>query len=149
MLFQAVPACSIKVYGPCRAFKGKGGSAIHSCGGGGRHTLRVCTWKSFDGTMLLPDTLITLWLHVCVVATMSDSNHLILSVLEHPHVGEGDAWVMTLSNEMQILLQWSPLWAHCVIVSIHSLCRTNAYVKFKSLNIMSDMIRITEKKSQT
>lgn len=67
--------------------------------------MKVCTWKSFDGTMLLPDTLITLWLHVCVVATMSDSNHLILSVLEHPHVGEGDAWVMTLSNEMQILLQ--------------------------------------------
>lgn len=145
MLFQAVPACSIKVYGPRRAFKGKGGSAIHSCGGGGRHTLRVCTWKSFDGTMLLPDTLITLWLHVCVVAT-SDSNHLILSVLEHPHVGEGDAWVMRWVMKRRYCCS-EALCELTALLFPYTLCVERMHMY--NSNIMSDMIRITEKKSQT
>lgn len=37
-VFQTAPACYIKVYGPYTAFKDKGVSVMHSCGGGGWHS---------------------------------------------------------------------------------------------------------------
>lgn len=95
------------------------------------------------GTTLLPDPLITYWLHVCMCSClcMSDSSHLQSS--PPPFFWESDGSIMILANEMQILLWWNTLWLHRIIASTHAYCaRQIPTSRRTSLNSMSDMIRI-------
>lgn len=107
VLFQAVPACSIKVYGPRSAFKDKGGSAMHSCGGGGRHSherlhMEIFQWD--NSFTRYANNLLAASVHVCAgtIDERFQPSHSLQSPT--PPVGEGDGYIMILGNEMQIFL---------------------------------------------
>lgn len=122
VLFQAVPACSIKVYGPRTAFKDKGGSAMHSCGGGGRHSherlhMEIFRWD--NAFTRYANNLLAACVYVCAGAIDERFQPSYSLQSWTPPVGEGDGSIMILSNEMQISLWWSTLWLHCIIASTY------------------------------
>lgn len=123
VLFQAVPACSIKVYSPRTAFKDKGGSAMHSCRGGGRHSherlhMEIFRWD--NAFTRYTNNLLAACVHVCAGAI--DERFQPSDSLQSwtPPVGEGDGSVMILSDEMQIFLWWSTLCDFIVLLLPHT-----------------------------
>lgn len=143
VLFQAVPACSIKVYGPRRAFKGKGGSAIHSCGGGGRYSHERLHMEIFRW-----DNVFTRHANNSLAVCLCGSSKWEIPVILFSHllkkvVAGWGYWRMRHRYCCEALCELT------VLLFPHTVCRTNAYVKLKFLNNMSEMIRIIEKESQS
>lgn len=82
-------------------------------------------WKSFEGTTLLPDTLISYWLHVCMFVRkqqLSNSSHFILP---RSPVGEGDGCEMIPNN----VIHYSSDVTALMLAHTYTHMWTNAYVE--------------------